>query len=208
VCRQPHGNEPVEEILRAAGVALIFVRRRGVGDSMFRFKTGDRVEVVGDIARFLNSKIGLITSDSQRSISVLKEFAVTLADGTRGTFFDFQLRIPPCITARMAFDSITAGMATGMRGGGFNRQLRFVAQNFDLHISVAASGQNRNMLGQLIWGSKTSEGAVISLLVDDEVIGTTTTDKNGEFRLRDVPAGPVNLEVLVPSGRITSPLVV
>jgi hypothetical protein len=171
-------------------------------------KKGDRIEVVGDIARFLTSKVGVITSDDQRSTSVLKEFSVTLSDGTLGTFFDFQLRIPPNIISRMAFDSVTSGVPSGFRGGAFNRQVRFVAHNFDLHVSVGPSGQNRILFGQLIWASRITELAIVSLLFGDEVLGTAITDSNGEFRFQEVGAGRVNLEIVVPSTRITSSFVI
>jgi len=170
---------------------------------MASFKVGDRVEIVGDIARYYKSKIGLITEAEQRSVSVIKEFAVKLADGARGTFFDFQLAIPPARIARNEFDS-SSSPNPGMRGVTSDRQLRFLTSDFDIHLSVTRANDHHLVMGQIDSREKRSQLVLVSLILAGEAHATTTTNLEGEFRLHDVPSGDITIEMFMPAERILS----
>src|SRR5216683_3309106 len=103
---------------------------------MPRFKIGDRVQLVGDIARFYACIVGTIIQGRGYPASVLNQYTVRLADGTVATFFDFQLQIPPAVTAHIIFDSSVASRGRGTRGTGTVRQVRLLARNIDIHLRI------------------------------------------------------------------------
>ena len=69
---------------------------------MPRFKLGDRVQLVGDIARFYACIVGVVVKGGTYPSAILNQYTVRLADGTVAAFFDFQLEIPPAGMAQIA----------------------------------------------------------------------------------------------------------
>ncbi|MBI4473274.1 MAG: hypothetical protein HY646_11445 [Acidobacteria bacterium] len=169
-----------------------------------RFKVDDRVLVIGEIARYYKSRVGIITSAEQGAVSVLKEFTVRLADGRQGIFFDFQLQIPSAATARLELDTYATPQLEGVRGIGHDRLLRFITPHLDIHISVHESGSTRTILGQIISAAHANELALVSLLQLGQLRSTTTPTGAGEFRFDDVPGGHVTIEVFLPYARVLS----
>jgi hypothetical protein len=169
---------------------------------MDRFKTGDHVEIVGDIAAFCDSKIGIITAAPSRAISVIKEFTIQLADGALRNFYDFQLRRPPVTAAQLVFDSASSGAPAGMRGASQDRHLRFVDQDVDIHVRTVIRGEYQTIIGQLFVVRKSLVHAMASLMFEGRNREMAIIDHSGEFRFDEVPLGNVSIEFLVPSRRI------
>jgi hypothetical protein len=72
---------------------------------MPRFEYGDRVQVIGDIARFYKCVVGAVIADERDAVSEMNQYKVRLADGSESDFFDFQLQSPAVMTGRLIEDS-------------------------------------------------------------------------------------------------------
>ena len=173
---------------------------------MPRFRIGDRVQVVGDIARFYACPVGIIVQGESDTASVLNQHTVRLADGTAATFFDFQLQTPPAVTAHLIFDSSTAPKGAGTRGAAV-RQLRLLARNVDIHLRISDSPK-RTVVGQITTGATVVRYALVTLLIGGQAVETASTDEAGEFILRDVASGEVTIEIVIPSRKILASLTV
>ena len=170
---------------------------------MPHFSIGDRVEVIGDIARYYRSTVGTITGKEQGITSLFNKFTLRLADGTVGTFLPFQIQIPPATTARLVFDNAASWQPAGLRGAAQPRHLRFTAQQFDIHLKILGSETSKAIVGQIFRGqSEWIEPALVTLLVDGKAEQTTTTDAIGEFKLDRIQAGEIGLEIFVAAHRI------
>ena len=176
------------------------------GFSVPRFRIGDRVQVVGDIARFYACPVGIIVQGESDTASVLNQHTVRLADGTAATFFDFQLQTPPAVTAHLIFDSSTAPKGAGARGTA-GRQLRLLARNVDIHLRISDSPK-KTIIGQITTGATAVQNALVTLLIGDQIRNTTSTDAVGEFTLSDVASGEVKIEIVIPSRKILASLTV
>jgi hypothetical protein len=172
---------------------------------MSGLKIGDRVELISDIGHRFRSRIGIITAADQHTVPVLKEFVVRLADGGEAIFSGFQLKKPPARAARRLVGSDVFSHTSGMRGKVEDRHLLFVDDNFDIHLKVATSQEHKNVLGQVTSRTTVWELALVTLLAQDRPYETATTDSFGDFMFRKVPAGNLNIEILIPSHRIVVP---
>ena len=172
---------------------------------MARFRIGDRVQLMGDIARFYTSVVGVIVTGDAYPASVLNQFTVRLADGTVATFFDFQLQSPPAVTAHVILDTSTAPKATGTRGAAPVRQMRLLARDVDIHLRISGT-TTKTIVGQVLAGPTPMRGALVTLILGNEVLQSTVTDESGEFTLRDATPQSVVLEVLIPGRRIQAAL--
>ena len=167
---------------------------------------GDRVEIVGEIASEFQSKMGLITA-VQGTVVSGEKFTVRLADGTEAVFRNSQLRVPPVLFADMIFDTKVSPVPFGVRGGPepSKRHMRFVSRQFDIHVKLAGTKEDRHLLGQINANEDAQQPFLITLLFDDKpFVSTTTTDILGEFDFDGVPSGNAILEGLVPSFRIVA----
>ena len=177
-----------------------------LGVEMSGLNIGDRVELIRDIGHRFRSRIGIITAADQHAVPVLQEFVVRLADGGEAIFSGFQLTKPPARAARRLEDSDVSFHTPGMRGKVEDRHLLFADDNFDIHLKVATSPEHKNVLGQVTSRTTTWELALVTLLAQDRPHETATIDGFGEFVFRKVPAGNLNIEILIPSHRVVVPL--
>ena len=172
---------------------------------MSNIAPGDRVEIVGEISNQFQSKIGVITAAEDSVVSSGK-FTVRLADGTEAVFLDSQLQIPPVVLGDMILDTQVSPVPYGLRGGTgaiSMRHMRFISREFDIHIKLAGSEGQKNLLGEICANEGAAQPFLITLLLDDKTFASTTTDA-GEFNFNAVPPGTAMLEVLVPSRRIVA----
>jgi hypothetical protein len=170
---------------------------------MSNFSIGDRVQVIGDIARYYSSTVGIITGIEQGVTSMFDKFTLRLADGAVGTFLAFQIHIPPATTARLVFDNSASWQPSGLRGAAQARHLRFTAQQFDIHIKILDSELGKGIVGQVFHGkSERIQPALVTLLVAGKPQQTATTDAIGEFKLNAVPSGEIGLEIFGATHRI------
>jgi hypothetical protein len=172
---------------------------------MPRFKIGDRVQIVGDIARFYACVIGVIVEDGTYPSAVLNQYNVRLADGTVAAFFDFQLQTPAAVTAHVIFDSSVSPKSTGTRGTTAVRQVRLLARDVDIQLNVSGS-KKKTVVGRLSIGATAIRNGLVTLLSGDQVLGSTSSDDSGEFTAQHVPAGKVTMEFFIPSRRIIATL--
>jgi hypothetical protein len=172
---------------------------------MPRFKVGDRVQLVGDIARFYACIVGVIVKGGVYPAAVLNQYNVRLADGTVAAFFDFQLQTPPDATAHVIFDSSLASKSSGTRGASAVRQVRFLARDVDIHLKISGSGK-KTVVGQVSVGATAVRNGLVTLLAGDETVDSAVSDDSGEFTLRDVAAGKITMEIFIPSRRIIATL--
>jgi hypothetical protein len=174
---------------------------------MPRFRVGDRVQVVGDIARFYSCIVGVVISNADDPASVLNQHRVRLADDVVALFFDFQLYIPPSTSARVIFDSLVTTNSAGTRGETAGRHVHLAGRDIDIHLKIQGSTP-KAILGQITAGANVMRKALVTLLVQDEVTETIATDESGEFALRDVSSGSVSIEIFVPARRVLASLTV
>jgi hypothetical protein len=174
---------------------------------MPRFRIGDRVQLIGDIARFYICVVGVVIEDGTYPASVLNQYKVRLADGTVAVFFDFQLQTPPAFRAHVIFDSAVAKKNTGTRGAPTGRHVQLAARDIELHLKITGSVK-KSIVGQVTAGTNPMRKALVSLLVDDQPVDSKTTDDAGEFELHDVQPGDATIEVLVPGRRIIATLTI
>jgi hypothetical protein len=172
---------------------------------MARFKPGDRVQLIGDIAHFYKCVIGVVLDSEENPSSILKTYLVRLADQTVNMFFDFQLNIPPAIAAQVVFDSQRPTKQLASRGTIDARHIVAAAGEVEVHIRIAGTAGVWSIIGQATVGKVTST-AIGTLLVDQQVMASEPADADGEFKFRDVPASPIALEIFVPGRRIVAAL--
>jgi hypothetical protein len=171
---------------------------------MSGFNIGDRVELIREIGHYYPSRIGIIASAGKHPVSLLREFLVRLADGTKATFSGFQLRTPTATAAHKLLDSAASASTSGMRGSLGGRHLLFAAEGFDIHLKLASSERRKIVVGQLTSETSKWNHALVTLLVQDAPHVTTSTDSFGEFLLEEIPSGNVSIEILVPSYRVVA----
>ncbi len=171
-----------------------------------RFNIGDRVQLVGDIARFYHCTVGVIIDGGNYPASVLNQYRVRLADEVEGTFFDFQLESLSQIIARVIFDSADTPKSKGQRGSVPERHIRLLGRDVDIHLKIATT-PHRTIIGQVLAGTQPVAKALVTLLVQNEIANTTITDDLGEFRWPGL-AGEVVIVVFMPGRRILVPLTV
>ncbi len=188
----------VENVRKDATFSVLHLPREK-WPHMSYLEIGDRVEIVGEIAGQFRSKIGVVTTT--REVSPRRKFTVRLADGTESDFWDFQLQIPPIIFADMIVDT-DVSLVPGLGGSTFTHQMRFISREFDIHLNLTESGNEKSLYGQLTANGIAPESSLITLQFQGEQCVTTATDSCGVFEVHQVPSGNAVLEILVPSRRI------
>jgi hypothetical protein len=174
---------------------------------MSSFSVGDRVQVVGDSATQFSSAIGVITAEE--GLDTGRKLIVRLTDETEAVFSEAELSIPPAVFADMIFDSDVSPAARGVRGAirsTTRRHMRFVCPEFDVHIKLALSGENRNLFGQITAADSIPSTSLVTLFFDTKPYASTITDPLGEFDLRGVRGENALLEIVLPFRRIMVPL--
>jgi len=166
-----------------------------------RFSIEDRVQLVGDIARFYACTVGVVMAGGSYPASVFNQYTVRLADGTEGVFFDFQLETPPLVTARLLFDNVVDHKRAGARDLTPGRNVRFVGAGIDIHLKMTGSGK-RTVVGEVTSGSTAIRKAMVTLLVENQPIQTTATNDMSQFTLREVSPGGIGIEVFLPGRRV------
>jgi len=174
---------------------------------MPRFKLGDRVQLVGDIARFYACIVGVVVKGGTYPSAILNQYTVRLADGTVAAFFDFQLETPPAGTAQIVFDSAASHETSGTRGAATARNIRLLGRGIDIHLKISG-GTKKTIAGQVTSGTSVMRNALVSVVLEDQTVDSTSTDDTGEFTLGDVPPGDITIEVLMPSRRIVAAITV
>jgi hypothetical protein len=174
---------------------------------MPRFKTGDRVQLVGDIARFYACIVGVVVKGGTYPAAVLNQYTVRLADGTVAAFFDFQLETPPAHAAQTIFDSAASHKTSGTRGTVTGRNMRLLSRGVDIHLKISG-GTKKTIAGQVTAVTGAMRNALVTVFVGDQTVDSTSTDDTGEFTLSDLPTGDITLEVLIPSRRIVASITV
>jgi len=172
---------------------------------MARFSVGDRVQLVGDVARFYPSVIGVIIHDTTNPSSVLNQYRVRLADGTFGIFFDFQLHSPSGVRAQVVFDSSVSKRQSGTRGTTPGRHIQLASRDIELHLKIDASPK-KSIVGQLTLSAAPLPLALVTLSAGNQAIETKTTDDSGIFEFGNVAAAAVTIEVFVPDRRVLASL--
>jgi hypothetical protein len=99
----------------------------------------------------------------------------------------------PLHQARIIFDSFLQPLpAMGLRGGlSDSRHLVIRADDFDLHLKISGKDSTRTLQGQLLLSGSDEliEDALVLLCVLGKPTQITFTNRLGEFRFDDVPAG-------------------
>ena len=75
----------------------------------------------------------------------------------------------------------------------------------EIHLAVAEAPE-KSVVGQVTVGKTAVAAALVSVLVADRPVATKATDKGGEFKFDEMPAGPVTVEVIIPGKRIVASL--
>jgi hypothetical protein len=165
---------------------------------MPRFEYGDRVQVIGDIARFYKCVVGAVIADERDAVSEMNQYKVRLADGSESDFFDFQLQSPAVMTGRLIEDS-------GQTAAG--RELRFSARNIYIHLEIKGSAE-KSVVGVVKIGSTVLPNALVTAWNPDRISAPAVSNNDGEFTFQDVAPGEIRIEVFVPTSRILVSLVV
>jgi hypothetical protein len=104
------------------------------------------------------------------------------------------------IVATLVFDSFTQPAFAGARGQAATRQVVMRAEQFDIHVRIWATSENRQVLGQ-IQPRGTSEfvdTARLHLLQNGERVGSASVNELGEFHFDFVPEGLLSLQIDLP----------
>jgi hypothetical protein len=104
------------------------------------------------------------------------------------------------ILASLVFDSFTQPAFAGARGQSNTRQVLMRAEDFDIHVRIWATNENRQVLGQIQpRGTNTFiDTARLHLLQDGERVSSASVNELGEFHFESVPAGLLSLQIDLP----------
>jgi hypothetical protein len=116
------------------------------------------------------------------------------------------------VLASLIFDSFTQPALAGARGtssAGSARQLVLRAEEFDIHLRIWGSAEQRRITGQVLPRGESSfvGGANLHLMRDGERCGSASVDNFGEFEFPFVPEGTLNLQVDLPHLTIVGALI-
>jgi anti-sigma factor RsiW len=104
------------------------------------------------------------------------------------------------ILASLVFDSFTQPAFAGARGQAAARQVVMRAEEFDIHVRIWATNENRQVLGQIQpRGTNTFiDTARLHLLQNGERVSSASVNELGEFHFDFVPAGLLSLQIDLP----------
>lgn len=119
------------------------------------------------------------------------------------------------VLASLVFDSFAQPALAGARGTtltgstGSARQLVLCAEEFDIHLRIWGSAEQRRITGQILARGKSSftGGANLHLMRDGERCGSASVGNFGEFEFPVVPEGMLNLQVDLPDLTIVGPAI-
>jgi hypothetical protein len=170
------------------------------------FKPNDGVFILPQYADLYPANSAVICSvNADRLRSIFNEYTVQFPDGSKASVLEFQLieALPDYQTsiADITFDSRSGLADTNVRGKPASIQIVFQANDFDVDLKIRADQPARaSILGQVLERNSASRlaGLEIRLMREGTAIATTVTDGNGLFEFSSVPAGALNLVVLIP----------
>ena len=104
------------------------------------------------------------------------------------------------VLATLVFDSLTQPAFAGARGEASARQLVMRAEEFDIHVRIWATNENRQVLGQIQpRGTSTFvDAARLHLLQNGERVSSAAVNELGEFHFDFVPSGLLSLQIDLP----------
>ena len=104
------------------------------------------------------------------------------------------------ILASLVFDSFTQPAFAGARGHAATRQVLMRADEFDIHVRIWATNEDRQMLGQIQpRGTNTFiDTARLHLLQNGERVSSASVNELGEFHFDSVPSGVLSLQIDLP----------
>jgi hypothetical protein len=177
---------------------------------MSAFKPNDAVFILPKYAHLYPADSGVILSVSpDRLRSVFNEYVVQFPDGSKANILEFQLiEASPeyeTLVAAVVFDSRLQLAETNARGKMSSVQIVLQAGAFDVDLKIKTGQTARaSILAQVLERNATGllKGLEIRLLREGTAIATTVSDANGVFEFSSVPAGPLNLLVIVPQRQL------
>jgi hypothetical protein len=177
---------------------------------MSGFKPNDAVFILPKYAHLYPASSGVVISVSaDRLRSVFNEYMLQFPDGSRASVLEFQLIEAladyETLVAEVVFDSRLQLAETNARGKTSSVQIVLQADAFDVDLQIRTDRAPRaSVLAQVLERNATGllEGLEIRLLREGTAIATTVSDANGIFEFSSVPAGPLNLLVIMPQRRI------
>jgi hypothetical protein len=170
------------------------------------FKPNDGVIILPQYAHLYPANSGVICSVSaDRFRSIFNEYTVQFPDGSKASVREFQLIevLPDYRTsiAEVTFDSRSQLVETNVRGIPSSIQIVFQANDFDVDLKIRKDQPSRaSILGQVLERNSVTRlgGLEIRLMREGTAIAITVSDGNGLFEFSSVPAGSLNLVVLIP----------
>jgi hypothetical protein len=173
---------------------------------MQRFKPGDAVFILPKFAHLYSANSGIVR-DARRDPfrSIFNEYAVDFANRSSANVFEFQVieDSPDCKTlvADVLFDSREHLAKTGARGQASRVHVVLHAGRFDVDLKI--QGQEsivRSMLGQVLEtnASDLPRQVHVRLMQEGVSLAAADTDDDGMFEFRQVPAGSMNILVIIP----------
>jgi hypothetical protein len=122
-------------------------------------------------------------------------------------FWDAHLAGCPACRNQLA-DSFAEPALAGARGALSGRQFLLAAEGIDIHIRMWNHGTERRINGQILSRDQhhVVSSARIHLMSSDQRAVTTNADEFGEFEFKEVPEGPLQIQVELPQLIVTGPL--
>lgn len=168
------------------------------GMEMSYFEIGDRVQTVDEVVTNVRPRVGVVTAIRKELLQT--KLTVRLADGAESTFEESELEVVPIMFADMIFDTDVS--PSGLRGSAVQRHMRFVCREFDIHLKLSGSDEDKSLYGQVTADGVKPERSLITLLFDNKPYAAIAGDSLGEFQFVRIPSRRVALEVVVPFHRI------
>ena len=173
---------------------------------MSGFKPNDEVFVLPKYAHLYPASHGVICSVSaDRFRSVFNEYTVQFPGGSKARVLEFQLieALPDykTLVADVIFDSRLQLAETNARGKISSVQIVLQANDLDVDLKIRTDQSARaSILAQVVERNAASllKELEIRLMREGTAIATTVSDRNGVFEFSSVPAGQLNLLVVIP----------
>ncbi|HLH32127.1 MAG TPA: hypothetical protein VKY31_13065 [Terriglobia bacterium] len=173
---------------------------------MQRFKPGDRLFILPKFAHLYPHNTGIVRSVSADPFrAAFNSYSLEFSDNSIANAFEFQvIQEPPNTTTRIAdvvFDSRTHMAQTRARGRSNNPQIVLHTDRFDIDITIkSGTSGSPEIMGQVLENGTGRFVAPleIQLLRDAILLARTMSEVSGVFRFINVPAGPLNILVLIP----------
>jgi hypothetical protein len=173
---------------------------------MSGFKPNDEVFILPKYAHLYPANYGVICSVSaDRYRSVFSEYTVQFPDGSKASVLEYQLiEVLPdyeTLAAGVIFDSRLELAETNARDKTSSVQMVLQVNDLDVDLKIRTDQSARaSILAQVLERNAAGflKGLEIRLMREGTAIATTVSDRNGVFEFSSVPAGPLNLLVVIP----------